>query len=72
MLSERAEQLAVPLFKIFSKSLYESFDYSMKGVLLSKSTAESDLGVIITDDLKPTCQCAKAAQKALQALGKYY
>ena len=41
-------------------------DYYMDGVKLSTITKEKDLGVLITDDLKPSVQCTEAARKLCQ------
>ena len=43
-------------------------DYYMDGVKLSTIKEEKDLGVLITDDLKPSVQCTEAARKAMSAL----
>ena len=45
-------------------------DYYMDGVKLSAIKDEKDLGVLITDDLKPSVQCTEAARsrKAMSAL----
>ena len=40
----------------------------MDGVKLSTIKEEKDLGVLITDDLKPSVQCTEAARKAMSAL----
>ena len=40
----------------------------MDGVKLSTIKEEKDLGVLITDDLKPLVQCTEAARKAMSAL----
>jgi len=37
--------------------------------VIERTTEERDLGVIITDNLKPTSQCVKAAAKARSVLG---
>ena len=44
--------------------------YTMNGVLLSTTTEERDLGVIMTNSLKPSAQCAKAAKTAQTVLGQ--
>jgi len=36
--------------------------------VIERTTEERDLGVIITDNLKPTSQCVKAAAKARSVL----
>ena len=43
-------------------------DYYVDGVKLSTIKEEKDLGVLITDDLKPSVQCTEAARKAMSAL----
>ena len=40
----------------------------MDGVKLSTIKEEKDLGVLITDDLKPSVQCTEAARKVMSAL----
>ena len=42
---------------------------SFNGRKLQEVTEERDLGIYVTDDLKPSVQCAKAAVKAMQVLG---
>ena len=44
-------------------------DYYLGDQLLPKTEEEKDLGVIITDNCKPTQQCSKAAAKAMSSLG---
>ena len=44
--------------------------YTLNGTTLSITTEEKDLGVIITDNLKPSQQCAAAARKGNQILGQ--
>jgi ribonuclease P/MRP protein subunit RPP40 len=46
------------------------FSYTLNGTPLSITTEERDLGVIITDNLKPSQQCAVAASKGNQILGQ--
>jgi hypothetical protein len=46
------------------------YDYSMGGRVLEKTTQERDLGVQITNKLKPTAQCAQAARTAQAVLGQ--
>ena len=43
-------------------------DYYLGDQLLPKTEEEKDLGVIITDNCKPTQQCSKVAAKALRAV----
>jgi hypothetical protein len=47
-------------------------DYYMNGHKLATSTAERDVGVIISDDLKQADQCKKAAQTAGAILGQIH
>jgi len=44
-------------------------EYEMNGNKLQEVEEEKDLGIIVTTDLKPSVQCAKAAAKAMQVLG---
>ena len=44
--------------------------YSMAGTRLERTTEERDLGVIMSDKLKPSSQCAKAARTAQTVLGQ--
>ena len=43
--------------------------YKMNGVILSKTDAEKDVGVIVSNDCKPSKQCLAAAKKANSTLG---
>ena len=43
--------------------------YSMNGEVLQSVTEEKDLGVIISNDLKPSQQCVSAVKKANMTLG---
>jgi hypothetical protein len=45
-------------------------DYVMDGAILVKTSEERDLGVIVTDKLKPATECAKAARTANFVLGQ--
>jgi Reverse transcriptase (RNA-dependent DNA polymerase) len=45
-------------------------DYTMGGSVLEKTVEEKDLGVIVTDRLKPSAQCAQAARTAQAVLGQ--
>jgi Reverse transcriptase (RNA-dependent DNA polymerase)/Endonuclease-reverse transcriptase len=45
-------------------------DYLMAGAVLDKTREEKDLGVIISDSLKPAAQCAQAAKTAQTVLGQ--
>ena len=40
------------------------------GQILEVTICEKDIGVLITNDLKPSLQCASAAQKANQLQGR--
>ena len=44
--------------------------YHLGGRIVEASKFEKDVGVLINDDLKPSLQCAKAANKANQVLGQ--
>ena len=44
--------------------------YTMEGSELERVQQEKDVGVIIAENLKPSLQCAKAAQKANSVLGQ--
>ncbi len=49
--------------------------YLMNGVELSVTNTETDLGVIISNDLKPSNQCSKVvktANKVVGFIGKCY
>ena len=48
----------------------QRFDYKMGQQVLEKTECERDVGVLISNDLKPTQQCAKAAKKAYSVLGR--
>ena len=43
-------------------------EYTMNGITLQDISQEKDLGVYITDNNKPSVQCTKAAQKAMNSL----
>ena len=45
------------------------FSYTMNGVELEESREEKDLGIIVTDKLSVSTQCAKAAKTANTVLG---
>jgi Reverse transcriptase (RNA-dependent DNA polymerase)/Endonuclease-reverse transcriptase len=45
-------------------------EYTMAGQLLEVTKEERDIGVLVTDDLKPSAQCAKAAKTATTVLGQ--
>ena len=44
-------------------------EYTLNGNKLQEADDENDLGITVTNDLKPSVQCAKAAAKAMQVLG---
>jgi hypothetical protein len=44
--------------------------YKMGGQVLETTTVERDIGVLVSDDLKPAAQCAKAAKTATTVLGQ--
>ena len=44
-------------------------EYELNGRKLQEAAEERDLGIFVTDDLKPSVQCAKAAVRAMQVLG---
>jgi len=44
-------------------------EYELNGRKLQEVAEERNLGTVVTDDLKPSVQCAKAAAKAMQVLG---
>ena len=46
------------------------YEYSMNRVVLATTKEEKDLGVIMTDRLSPSVQCAKAAKTANAVLGQ--
>ena len=48
----------------------QKMEYEMGGVKMKVTEMEKDLGVLISNDLKPSKQCAKAAKSANQALGQ--
>ena len=45
-------------------------NYSMNGVKLEQSGEEKDIGVVVQDNLKPSQQCARAAQRANNVLSQ--
>ena len=49
---------------------YTMGGYAPAGVVLSSSAEEKDVGVLVSNNLKPSSQCAKAANKANQVLGQ--
>ncbi len=47
----------------------ENVEYLMNGVELSVTNTEKDLGVMISDDLKPSNQCSKVVKTANKLVG---
>ena len=47
-------------------------EHTMNGTTLQDISQEKDLGVYITDNNKPSIQCTKAAQKAMNSLRVTY
>jgi hypothetical protein len=47
-----------------------AFNYTMKGQVLEETMEEKDIGVMVTSNLKPTAQCARAAKTAQTVLGQ--
>jgi Reverse transcriptase (RNA-dependent DNA polymerase) len=45
-------------------------EYQMGGKQLAKTSEEKDLGVLVTDKLKPSVQCAQASRIAQVVLGQ--
>ncbi len=43
--------------------------YTMNGTELESVTSEKDLGVLISDNLKPSLHCAESAKRANRMLG---
>ena len=48
----------------------QKYQYTMNGAVLQSESQQKDLGIIITDSCKPSEQCAAAAKKANQVLGR--
>ncbi len=46
------------------------FKYTMKGQVLEETKEEKDIGVMVTSNLKPTAQCARAAKMAQRSWDK--
>ena len=46
------------------------YEYFMGGDKLEVSESERDIGVIVSNSLKPSAQCAKAARTANTVLGQ--
>jgi ribonuclease P/MRP protein subunit RPP40 len=47
-----------------------AFIYTMKRQVLEETMEEKDIGVMVTSNLKPTAQCARAAKTAQTVLGQ--
>jgi hypothetical protein len=47
-----------------------AFNYTMKGHVLEETMEEKDIGVMVTSNLKPSAQCARAAKTAQTVLGQ--
>ena len=47
-------------------------DYKIGSVLLEKVSEERDLGVHLSDNLKPSLQCVEAAKKAIHVISPYF
>ena len=45
-------------------------NYTMNGQILQKTSEEKDVGILISDTMKPSQQCSAAANKANQVLGQ--
>ena len=45
------------------------YDYSMNGEILQSVKEETDLGIIVSNDLKPSKQCVSGVKKANMTLG---
>ena len=54
--------------KMQSSRLWTQQHYFMKDFKLSTTREEKDLGVLITNNLKPSSQCAAAVNKTISAL----
>ena len=48
----------------------QGYTYSLNGSTLSSTSKEKDLGIIVTSDLKPSAQAARAAATASSMLGR--
>ena len=48
----------------------QRYEYMMGRLKLKTTSEEKDVGVIVTDNLKPSAQCARAAARANAALGQ--
>jgi hypothetical protein len=47
-----------------------NYEYQMGGQVLSATQEEKDIGVTVTENLKPSAQCARAARTAQAVLGQ--
>ena len=48
----------------------QEIQYTMGGTVLESTDTERDIGVLVTNSMKPTKQCQKAAQTASSVLGQ--
>ncbi len=55
--------------KVMHIGINNDVKYLMKGVELSVTNTETDLGVMISDDLKSSNQCSKVAKTANKLVG---
>jgi hypothetical protein len=46
------------------------YEYFMKGTKLGTTEEELDIGVLVTQNLKPSAQCSQAAGRAMSVLGQ--
>ena len=53
-----------------TRQVYTMGEHAPAGLVLEEVKAEKDLGVMISDDLKPSIQCNTAAKKANVILGR--
>jgi hypothetical protein len=47
----------------------EKTEYHMGGQILESTDQERDIGVLVSKDMKPAAQCARAAKTATTVLG---
>ena len=47
----------------------DEYEYKLNSQILQKVTEEKDLGVFVTNDLKPSRHCQEARKKSLKMLG---
>ena len=46
------------------------FKYNLGGTALEETTTEKDVGILVSSTLKPSAQCARAAEQANRTLGQ--